>query len=183
MTAQRVKPTHARETSSGSEAWFERVFQEHYTRIHALCTRMLGDPDEAEDLALEAFVRLHRRPPPDRDAGKLGGWLYRVATNLGLNALRARRRRKRYEDEAGMMSIESDTYGDPAAELERALERARVQRTLASMKPRSAQILLLRHSGLSYAEIGAALELSTGSIGTLLSRAEREFERIYKKQV
>jgi RNA polymerase sigma-70 factor (ECF subfamily) len=47
------------------------------------------------------------------------------------------------------------------------------------MKPRSAQLLILRHSGLSYAEIASAIEVSPNSVGTLLARAEREFEEQY----
>jgi len=56
-----------------------------------------------------------------------------------------------------------------------------VQNILRSIKPRSAQILFLRHSGLTYAEIAAALSIAPGSVGTLLVRAEKEFERAYEK--
>jgi RNA polymerase sigma-70 factor (ECF subfamily) len=48
------------------------------------------------------------------------------------------------------------------------------------MKPRAAQLLILRHSGLSYADIAAALGVAPGSVGTLLARAEKEFERRYR---
>jgi RNA polymerase sigma-70 factor (ECF subfamily) len=64
-------------------------------------------------------------------------------------------------------------------EAERADERSRVRRTLASLKSRSAQLLALRYSGLSYAEIAAALELPQASVGKLLARAEAEFEARY----
>jgi RNA polymerase sigma-70 factor (ECF subfamily) len=47
------------------------------------------------------------------------------------------------------------------------------------MKPRSASLLILRQSGMTYAEIADALDLAPGSIGTLLARAEREFEAHY----
>jgi len=48
------------------------------------------------------------------------------------------------------------------------------------MEPRQAQLLILRHSGRSYQEIGAALQVSITSIGTLLARAENEFARRYR---
>jgi RNA polymerase sigma-70 factor (ECF subfamily) len=50
---------------------------------------------------------------------------------------------------------------------------------LRQMKERDAQLLILRHSGLSYREIAAALDVAPGSVGTLLARAEAEFEQRY----
>jgi RNA polymerase sigma-70 factor (ECF subfamily) len=55
-----------------------------------------------------------------------------------------------------------------------------VRAALLAIKPRSARILLLRYSGLSYAEIAAALEIAQGSVGTLLARAEKEFEEVFE---
>jgi RNA polymerase sigma-70 factor (ECF subfamily) len=50
------------------------------------------------------------------------------------------------------------------------------------MKPREAQLLILKHSGCSYAEIAAALRIAPGSVGTLLTRAEQVFEQRYRKE-
>jgi RNA polymerase sigma-70 factor (ECF subfamily) len=165
--------------SPASDVDFETLFNLHWEPLCRTLFRLLGDWDEAEDLALEAFLQYHRRPPLD-DTNRIG-WLYRVATNLGFNALRARKRRRQYEDQAGLHMLEQNSSVDPAQDLERRLEQQRVRRTLQSIKPRSARILLLRYSGLSYAEIAAALELSAGSVGTLLARAEKEFEESFEK--
>jgi RNA polymerase sigma-70 factor (ECF subfamily) len=161
------------------QASFEAIFRQHWERLCILLVRIVGDRAEAEDLAVETFVRLYHRPPPDYD--NLGGWLYRVATNVGLNALRARKRRQVYEEEAGRMALEIDSPEDPAALAEQALERQMVRDALQALKPRSAQVLLLRHSGLSYAEIAAAIGVATSSVGTLLARAESEFEDKYNQ--
>jgi RNA polymerase sigma-70 factor (ECF subfamily) len=123
----------------------------------------------AEDLALEAFWRLYRRPPRDLN---LAGWLYRVATHLGLNALRSRKRRRRYEEEAGALEFPLGSPLDPAAQVEATEQRRAVQQALAIMSSRSAQLLLLRHSGLTYAETAAALGVAASSIGTLLAPAQ-----------
>lgn len=157
---------------------FDALFQNHWERLCRSLYRLLGDWDEAQDLALETFERLHRNPP--RDPAYLQAWLYRVATNLGYNALRARRRRLHYEIQAGSQALESNEV-DPAAEAERRIQGVRVRRVLSEMKPRSAQLLLLRHSGLTYAELAAALDLSPASVGTLLARAEAEFEKLYRQ--
>lgn len=155
----------------------DALFQQHWTSLCRVLFRMVGDSAEAEDLALDAFVQLYQRPP--RDAANLGGWLYRVATRLGLNSLRARRRRQQYEEEAGI-GLLNGSSPDPAMVVEDKLERDQVRETLARMKPRSAQLILMRYSGLSYAELAEALDVSPGSIGTLLVRAEKEFEEHYE---
>jgi RNA polymerase sigma-70 factor, ECF subfamily len=159
----------------------DAALEEHWPRIYGVLFQLTGDSNAAEDLALEVFYRLHRKPPPANDALNLGGWLYRVAMNLGYNALRAAHRRSRYEQEAGVQALEQDALAEPASEVERRIERQQVRAALARLKPREAQLLILRHSGLSYAEVAAVLQVAPGSVGTLLARAEKAFERIYQK--
>jgi RNA polymerase sigma-70 factor (ECF subfamily) len=176
LTADKVQPTSVQ----SSDAWLEAAFMEHWNRVYAVLYRLVGERDEAEDLALETFWRLHSRRARLQDEPGLAGWLYRVATNLGLNALRARQRRWRYEAQAGRQAISARHWDDPAEAVEKAQERQQVQSVLARMKPRSARLLVLRHSGLSYAEIAAALQVNLRSVGTLLARAEKEFEDKYQ---
>lgn len=171
--------TRVAERTSEEAARFEDAFQQHWPRVYGIAFRLVGDRAEAEDLALETFWRLFERPP--RSSQNLAGWLYRVASNLGFNALRARQRRDRYEEKAGQLDLSNGDQQDPAAELERAEERRQVRAALARMKPKAARLLILRHSGFSYAELAAALGLATGSIGTLLARAEQEFLTNYQK--
>jgi RNA polymerase sigma-70 factor (ECF subfamily) len=177
MTLSRRSSPAAR--AAVESAAFEALFQQHWERLCRVLYSISGDWAEAEDLALETFVQLHRRPPADTE--RLGGWLYRVATNKALNALRARKRRQRYESQAGDLVFESDAPEDPETMIEQSQERQRVRAALGAIKPRAAQMLLLRHSGMSYAEIAAALDVSPASVGALLARAEVEFERAYHK--
>jgi RNA polymerase sigma-70 factor (ECF subfamily) len=181
LSKKRNKASSASQATrdDGGEAGFEGVFQAHWSQVVQVLARLVGDPAEAEDLALDAFWRLYRQPP--RQDQNLGGWLYRVATRLGLNALRARQRRQRYEESAGKDALDNDPPGNPAALVEQAQERQQVRKVLSLMKPRAAQVLILRHSGMSYAEIASALDVSPASVGTLLARAEREFEGCFLK--
>lgn len=167
-----------RAAQTGGEASdFDSLFQQNWTRVCTVLFRLVGDWSEAEDLALDVFWRLYRRPP--RSSHNLNGWLYRVATNLGFNALRSRKRRQQYEEQAGYAALEDGSPSDPAEVIEQRQTAERVRDTLSQMKPRSASLLILRHSGMTYAEIADALDLAPGSIGTLLARAEREFEAHY----
>ena len=167
----------ARPRTADRESRFEELFRDHYRGIHGVLVRVVGDRIEAEDLALETFARLWKRSP--RLDANPAGWLYRVATRLGLNALRAGKRRERYEQLAGRDLAEASPAADPAADAERRDEVRKVRAVLATMHERKARLLLLRHSGLRYAESGAALGVAPASVGALLARAEREFERLY----
>jgi len=163
---------------------FEALFLAHWPRVYGMLVRLVGDQAEAEDLALETFWKLYRRPPQERAtsvANGLGGWLYRVALNLGYNALRARKRRMAYEQSAGREAANRAVQPDPEAALEQAQERQRVRDVLSRLTARDAQLLLLRHSGLSYKELAAALNVAPASIGTLLARAEAEFEKRWQE--
>jgi RNA polymerase sigma-70 factor (ECF subfamily) len=161
---------------------FESLFQANWVRICTVAYRIVGDRDEAEDIALEAFYRLHRKVCSLRGSAEeqnLPGWLFRVASRLGLNALRARKRRVQYESQAGLRALDSAQQSAterPAIALERSEEQTRVRAALAEMPRRAAQVLILRHSGLSYTEVASAVDVAPGSVGTLLARAEQEFE-------
>ncbi len=158
---------------------FEGVFRQHYAQVYRVLFRLIGDQAEAEDLTLETFWKLWRDPPARFD--NVGGWLYRVATRLAYNALRAARRRTQHEDESVRQALVTSTLPDPGREAERADARARVRTVLDRMRERDAQLLILRYSGLSYKDIATALGLSAHSVGTLLTRAEEEFERRYSE--
>jgi RNA polymerase sigma factor (sigma-70 family) len=158
------------------EADFTQLFLDRYPTVVRVANRMVGDTDEAEDLAVEAFWRLWERPPRHRK--NLSGWLYRVVTYLAYNAIRSKKRRTYYEERTDL-DIEPAVGQTPSQSLEVYQERAAVRLALSKMSLRDAQILMMRSSGLSYKEIAASLEISTTSVGTLLARAEKKFELLY----
>lgn len=172
------KRSDANHASTLEQSDFDTLFDQNWDRICEVLYRLVGDWDEAEDLALETFLRLHQKPPRDRH--NVSGWLYRVGMNLGYNAIRGRGRRQGYEQQAGVIMVDQAPSWNPDREFERAQERENVRLTLARMKPRSAKLLILRHSGFSYAEISKVIQVSPSSVGTLLARAEREFEKKYR---
>jgi RNA polymerase sigma-70 factor, ECF subfamily len=159
---------------------FETLFLEHWPAVYRVLLRLVGDPAEAEDLALETFLQLHRRYPLPAEGFNLGGWLYRVATNLGLRSIRSFRRRERYELAAGKGALDEAPEDRPAEIHDREEQRHSVRVVLAQMPTRQAQLLVLRYSGIAYKEIAQALGLAPASIGPLLLRAEREFEKRYR---
>ena len=169
-----------------AEPAFDELFLAHFAGVYRLLYRIVGTREEAEDLAQETFLRLHRTPAlwstgSDGCAREhdVRAWLYRVATNLAYNALRGQARRSRRQEAVFERDLPGEGTLDPADAAERRDERLAVRRALARLPERQAQLLLLRHAGLSYRELAEALGLAPGSVGTLLARAEAAFESAY----
>ena len=163
--AQRPRPRDATR--------FEQVFRAQYASVRRLLYRLLGDDDEADDLAQETFLALYTHLSAQLDTDSTRAWLYRVALNRGYNALRSR---KRSQARLPRLYTEKQTP-DPEAEALRVEERQRVRAALATLPERQAKILALRQQeGFKYAEIATILDVAPGSVGTLLVRAERAFE-------
>ena len=162
---------------SGDSTAFDELFLPHYAAVYRVLYRVVGNAQEAEDLAQETFTALYRQPPPVDGPSALGGWLYRVAVNRAYNALRSTQRSQR---RLGWV-VEVEQQSDPQDEYVRREERERVRAALARLPERTAKLLLLRYAGLSYAEIAGALDLAPASVGTLLARAERAFAAAYSQ--
>jgi RNA polymerase sigma factor (sigma-70 family) len=131
-------------------------------------------------VALEAFVRMYRQQIAEQSDFNVGGWLHRVGTNLGLNAIRDRRRRQQYEESAGKLDWLEHSASEPVDLVAAAEERSKVREILGEMNQKQAQVLVLRYTGRSYQEIAKVLEVSITSVGPLLHRAELEFERRFR---
>jgi RNA polymerase sigma factor (sigma-70 family) len=158
---------------------FEHLFVKEYRRVVAIAYRVLNDAAEAEDIAQEAFTALHRRHSPD--ASYASAWLHRAASHLALNAVRSRRRRERREREEEQSRVRSQGVQsislDPSQQVELSEQQHAVRQILSRLPERHAQVLALRYSGLSYAEVAAAMGCKVGDVGTMLRRADETFRK------
>ena len=145
----------------------EDVFRRDYQRVVAVATRVLGSRDQAEDVAQDVFLSYASSSVPTEAAR---GWLSVAAAHTALNLIRSgRRRASREESVAAAAPLVVSDVAEAVVTLE---ERNRVRAALARMPRKQAVALVLRHSGLSYAEVAAALDMSPGSVGTTVRRAE-----------
>ena len=165
---------------SRSAGAVETLFRAHYPRLAGMLARLTGDRGQAEEIAADVFHKLSRRPALLAGSDDLTAWMYRVATNAGFDALRMNSRRRKREESAGVNGIHAAAPDNALEEMLREERRSRVRSVLGAMKPREAQMLLLRSSGLAYREVAQTLGIQPGSVGTLLARAEAEFERRYR---
>ncbi len=160
---------------------FELLFYEHYESVLRVLTRLMANRAIAEEIANDVFWRLSRQSEQWLATANVAPWLYRTAMNAGIDVLRAAAKRLRYEREAGHPWASGN-----AGPLEKALredERRRVQSVLSRMKPQRAEMLVMRSCDWSQREIAAALAIAVGSVGTLMSRAEQEFRKMYETLV
>ena len=157
-------------------AEFEALFQSYYILVYRRLYYLLGERAAAEDLTQEAFLKLHHRPP--REKNNLSGWLLRVATNLAYNHLRGEERRRCREEgqcreEIGVIPLEEAVMRSQEARL--------VHQCLSKMPPRDRVCLLLKNDGYSYAEIASVIAVDKHSVGTILARARRQFAGLYNE--
>jgi RNA polymerase sigma factor (sigma-70 family) len=147
---------------------FERFFREHYPAVVRIACRVVGDSHAAQDVAQDVFIAaLHRFPDPD-GSDHAAAWVRVAAAHAALNAMRGQRRRDHRHQLSGM---DVPPAGPEEAALDRE-SRAEVRQALGRLPRHAATVLLLRHSGLSYAEVAEAMNVKVGHVGTMLRRAE-----------
>lgn len=157
---------------SGDEARdLEALFARHHPPLQRYLARLTGDPDLAADAAQEAFVRLLERRPPE---ARVRPWLFRVATNLVRDAGRRKRTRQVLAFEGRAQLAHGDPPGSPEDVVDTMVARRMVRDALDALSPKERKALLMREEGFKHREIAQALGTTTGSVGTLLSRAIRK---------
>ncbi|HEX2047143.1 MAG TPA: sigma-70 family RNA polymerase sigma factor [Acidimicrobiales bacterium] len=145
----------------------DEVFRRDYQLVVGVAARVLGSRHQAEDVAQDVFLAFGRSSVP---AGEARGWLSVAAAHTALNLLRSGRRRASREE--NVATADDAVVSDVAEAVVMLEERRRVRAALARLPRKQAVALVLRHSGLSYVEVAAALDLSPGSVGTTVRRAE-----------
>ena len=161
---QEERPEYLDDTA-GSAA-FEAFFRGQYGVVVGLAQSVLGDLPAAQDVAQEVFLAAYRRFPGDY--GQAAGWVRVAAVHTALNVLRGERRRDRRQllvQAGGSLPSAEDTVIEREAQAE-------LRRVLRRLPRRSAAVLVMRHGGMSYAEIAQALGVKVAHVGTLLRRAE-----------
>ena len=158
-----------RRAQAGDAGAFREVYEAHVGRVYALCLRLSGDRQDAEELTQDVFVRAWQQLGTFRGDSAFGTWLHRLAVNAVLMARRARHRREQRVRPAAdpeMLAIPSQTRAPGLAlDLEQAIARL----------PEGARevFLLFDVEGYRHAEIAAMLGIAAGTSKAQLFRARR----------
>jgi RNA polymerase sigma factor (sigma-70 family) len=156
----------------------ERIFLEEYGFVHRTAYRVTGNAADAEDVLQTLFLRLYRRELPPELSKNPKAYLYRAAVNVALDIVRARQRQDFAEDERELLEVPASSL--PSRGEEELHERLRL--AIAALKPRAAQILLLRYvHGYSDAEIARLLGTSRGAVTIDLFRSRVQLRKSIRK--
>jgi len=152
----------------GERRAFESLYREHVGRVYALCLRMSGDAERAEELTQDVFVRAWTRLSSFRGDAAFGTWLHRIAVNAVLQKRRGDRRREQRVETRDALELEA-----PAAR-ERTAERMDLERAVATL-PEGARAVFLLHDvqGYKHHEIADMMGLAVGTTKAQLHRARR----------
>jgi RNA polymerase sigma-70 factor (ECF subfamily) len=148
---------------------FEAIYREHHRRVYAIALRFARDPDSAEEIVQDAFVRAWRSLPSFNGNSRLSTWLHSVAVNAALDRVRKRARAEARIDR----DVDLDRY---AAEIGRAMPGADIdlERAVATLPEGAREVVLLHYfEGFPCAEIAERMGIVEGTVKSQLHRARQ----------
>jgi len=185
VRGQQVEALVERSRRGDTQA-FDQLVGFYKDRVCNYVARMVHDPVEAEDIAQEAFVKAYRNLPSFRGASSFQTWLYRIASNLTIDAVRRRRRRDNtfsldapVDSEEGQMAreLEDTSLPGPVGDLETAELQGQVHEAIQQLSPKLRSVVVLYElQGLSYEEIAEILGCPLGTVKSRLFNARMELK-------
>jgi len=158
-----------RAAAGGDASAFERLYRSHVKRVYAVVWRLVGGVHaRAEELTQEAFIKAWQALPGFRGDSAFATWLHRLAVNVALMDLRARRGAEdREDDDAALDQLPADTAARQRSELRMDLEQA-----VSRLPPRARAVLILHDiEGWKHEEISLELGMAAGTSKAQLHRA------------
>ena len=167
---------------SGDLAAFTTLFARYNTRICTYLARMVGNDEEGRDLAQETFFKVWSTLPEMRDPARFSSWLYRIATNVAIDYLRAQKSRRWLSWPQTEREGEAKRPFQVLDMTARVGEIEHVKQALASVTPKYRACLLLQiEGGFPQREIAALLHLSEKSISIYVQRGSEQFRQAYAR--
>jgi RNA polymerase sigma-70 factor, ECF subfamily len=170
---ERTSELVARSQTGDAEA-FEALYRAHVGRVHALCLRMMGDPEHAKELTQDVFVRAWQGLGSFRGEAAFGTWLHRLAINVVRDRQRSEfRRRARFQSGEDLESVGAVAPGvapDSRIDLERAI---------ATLPPRARNALILHEiHGYKCREVAEMTQTAVGTVQVHLHRARKMLKQV-----
>jgi RNA polymerase sigma-70 factor (ECF subfamily) len=186
-----VPPTDhelVRAALGGSERAFRALVERYQRGVLSLVVRIVGNREDAEDVAQETFVKAFTRLDTFDPAYKFSNWLFKIAHNSALDALRRR------GSQPAPLELVGEGDEDPVAELAdpraappdeataRAEFHSHLETALGRLRPEYRSVIVLRHlEGRAYEDIAEILGLPLGTVKTYLFRARRELAELMEQ--
>jgi RNA polymerase sigma-70 factor, ECF subfamily len=166
--SRRAVPAAPTASEESRAALLERLYREHADRVYGLCLRMSGDAVHATELAQDVFVRAWEQLDRLRPGSDAGAWLWRLATNVVLNAMRSDRRRlSRVAPVAEPGQLERSELGTPLP-----VRRLSIDAAIARLPDRAREVFVLHDvEGFASPEVSQLLGIAEGTVRAHLHRA------------
>ncbi|MCY2929328.1 MAG: sigma-70 family RNA polymerase sigma factor [Planctomycetota bacterium] len=153
--------------AAGRTGALDELVGRHQEKVLALAFRTLGDPEAAQDVAQEAFIKVLRSARRYQPTAKFTTWLYRIVVNCCLDLMRRRRPSVNIDDVASPAA-----QGSAAAEAIQAETAQAVRHAVEALPDRQRLVIVLhRFGGLSHREVAQATGWSNSAVESLLTRA------------
>ena len=176
MMQTRMPPTDQitiRRAVNGDEAALRAIWAEHAPRIDVVVRRLVGDPDQAADVAQEVWIQIFRALPSWRGDSLFSTWAHRIAVNRTLNALRSMRRLTTTEVQIEEDSATVEHDGD------RSLLAQTIDEAVQKLSPGARAVFVLHDvEGYTHEEIAAALGITSGGSKSQLFKARAKLRRL-----
>lgn len=164
------------------ERAFSELIESNGDRVFNLCFRLLGNREEAEDLAQDVFITVFKKIDTFQGDSKLSTWIYRIASNLSKNRIRylaARHDRSKAEFDEGVDASAAAAaltapaqVKSPDAHVEGQQLESIMQASIAELEEDHRILIVLRDiEELSYEEICSITDLAEGTVKSRLHRA------------
>jgi RNA polymerase sigma-70 factor (ECF subfamily) len=162
-----------RRAINGDEAALRAIWAAHAPRIDVLVRRLVGDPDQAADVAQEVWIQIFRALPTWRGDSQFSTWAHRIAVNRTLNALRAMRRFTNTEVEIEEDSAMVEHDGD------RSLLAQTIDEAVQKLSPGARSVFVLHDvEGYTHEEIATQLGITSGGSKSQLFKARVKLRRL-----
>jgi RNA polymerase sigma-70 factor, ECF subfamily len=172
---------------------FGELVEQYQQRLVTIMHHLVGNREEAEDLAQEVFLRVYRTRKKYRPRAKFSTWLFTIANNLALNTLRSRQRKPavpldvRDSGPLGPRPAEQlvrDRQHQPGERMQQQELAEIVQRALGNLNERQrTAVVLNKFEDMNYAEIAEIMNMTTKAIKSLLSRARENLRQALKDYI
>ena len=162
-----------RRAINGDERALRAIWTQHAPRIDALVRRLVGDPDQAADVAQEVWIQIFRALPGYRGDSQFSTWAHRIAVNRTLNALRSLRRVSRIEVDIEEDSSVVEHDGD------RAMLAQTIDEAARKLSPGARMVFVLHDvEGYTHEEIATELGITSGGSKSQLFKARAKLRRL-----
>jgi RNA polymerase sigma-70 factor (ECF subfamily) len=178
---------------AGDRQAFQALYQRYERKVYAVAYGFLRNPEDALDVAQEAFIKVHRYLPNFEGQSSFYTWLYRIVANLCIDHLRRAGRKRDVEfddrlrhdgDQDAASSLPISNLGDPSEAVRNKEILTAVEDSLTHLSDKHRAVIIMRElQGLSYSDMAKAMNCSKGTIMSRLFHARRNMQKLLKERL